>query len=96
VSYLELNFIFLSTAVVPALIVLRGREWLTVAKVLGPMLLLTAIFDNLIIATGIVAYESANISGIKIGVAPIEDFAYTIAAVLLITTIWHWFGRGKK
>lgn len=95
-NYLQLNFIFLVTAVVPALIVLRGREWMTVAKVLGPMLLLTAIFDNLIIATGIVAYDSANISGIKIGVAPIEDFAYTIAAVLLITTIWHWFGRGKK
>lgn len=95
-TYLELNFIFLATAVLPALIVLRGREWLTVAKVLAPMLLLTAIFDNLIIATGIVAYDAANISGIKIGVAPIEDFAYTIAAVLLITTIWHWFGRGKK
>lgn len=95
-SYLELNFIFLATAVLPALIVLRGREWLTVAKVLVPMLLLTAIFDNLIIATGIVAYDSSNISGLKIGVAPIEDFAYTIAAVLLITTIWHWFGRGKK
>lgn len=95
-TYLELNFIFLATAVLPALIVLRGREWLTVVKVLAPMLLLTAIFDNLIIATGIVAYDSANISGIKIGVAPIEDFAYTIAAVLLITTIWHWFGRGKK
>ena len=95
-TYLELNFIFLATAVLPALIVLRGREWLTVAKVLGPMLLLTAIFDNLIIATGIVAYDAATISGIKIGVAPIEDFAYTIAAVLLITTIWHWFGRGKK
>jgi lycopene cyclase domain-containing protein len=96
VSYLELNFIFLATAVIPAIIVLRGREWFTVAKVLGPMLLLTAIFDNLIIATGIVAYEPQNISGIMIGVAPIEDFAYTIAAVLLITTIWHWFGRGKK
>ena len=95
-TYLELNFIFLATAVLPALIVLRGREWLTVVKVLAPMRLLTAIFDNLIIATGIVAYDSANISGIKIGVAPIEDFAYTIAAVLLITTIWHWFGRGKK
>jgi lycopene cyclase domain-containing protein len=95
-TYLELNAIFLALAAIPALLVLRGRQWATVAKVLAPMLALTAIFDNLIIATGIVAYDSATISGFKIGVAPIEDFAYTIAAVLLITTIWHWFGRGKK
>jgi lycopene cyclase domain-containing protein len=95
-NYLELNAIFLGIAAIPALLVLRGRQWVTVAKVLAPMLVLTAIFDNLIIATGIVAYDAANISGIKIGVAPIEDFAYTIAAVLLITSSWHWFGRGKK
>lgn len=95
-TYLELNAIFLAIAAIPALLVLRGRQWLTVLKVLAPMLVLTAIFDNLIIATGIVDYDSENISGIKIGVAPIEDFAYTIAAVLLITTIWHWFGRAKK
>ena len=95
-SYLELNAIFLAIAAIPALLVLRGRQWFTALKVLAPMLVLTAIFDNLIIATGIVDYDSENISGIKIGVAPIEDFAYTIAAVLLITTIWHWFGRAKK
>lgn len=95
-TYLELNAIFLALAAIPALLVLRGRQWATVAKVLAPMLVLTAIFDNLIIATGIVAYDAANISGIKIGVAPIEDFAYTVAAVLLITTIWHWFDRGEK
>jgi lycopene cyclase domain-containing protein len=95
-SYLELNAIFLAIAAIPALLVLRGRQWLTALKVLAPMLVLTAIFDNLIIATRIVDYDSENISGIKIGVAPIEDFAYTIAAVLLITTIWHWFGRAKK
>ena len=52
------------------------------------MLLITAIFDNVIIATGIVAYDEAKISGIKIGVAPIEDFAYTVVALLVVPTLF--------
>jgi len=55
------------------------------------MLLITAIFDNVIIATGIVAYDEAKISGIKIGVAPIEDFAYTLVALLVVPTLFNFF-----
>jgi len=55
------------------------------------MLLITAIFDNVIIATGIVAYDEAKISGIKIGVAPIEDFAYTVVALLAVPTLFNFF-----
>ena len=55
------------------------------------MLLITAIFDNVIIATGIVAYDEAKISGIKIGVAPIEDFAYTVVALLVVPTLFNFF-----
>ena len=55
------------------------------------MLLITAIFDNVIIATGIVAYDEAKISGIKIGVAPIEDFAYTLVALLVAPTLFNFF-----
>jgi lycopene cyclase domain-containing protein len=87
-TYLGLNAIFLAAAAVSALSILRGRQWLTVAKVLPPMLFLTAIFDNVIIASGIVAYDPTSISGVKIGLAPIEDFGYTVAAALLVPTIW--------
>ena len=55
------------------------------------MLLITAIFDNVIIATGIVAYDEAKISGIKIGVAPIEDFAYTVVGLLVVPTLFNFF-----
>jgi len=55
------------------------------------MLLITAIFDNVIIATRIVAYDEAKISGIKIGVAPIEDFAYTVVALLVVPTLFNFF-----
>jgi hypothetical protein len=31
-----------------------------------------------------------------IGIAPIEDFFYTVAAVLLIPAVWTYLGRVKK
>lgn len=55
---------------------------------LGSMLLLTLVFDNLIIALHIVSYHSAHILGVYLGKAPIEDFAYTFAACLLVPMLW--------
>jgi lycopene cyclase domain-containing protein len=52
------------------------------------LLVLTGIFDSLIIALHIVAYNPERILGLRIGKAPIEDFAYTIAASLLIPYLW--------
>ncbi len=95
-TYLLINTIFIVVALTVAAIGLRGKEWLKVGKVLGPMLILTAIFDNLIILSGIVAYDPNNISGVKIGVAPIEDFAYTIALSLLMPTIWQFLEKRNK
>lgn len=57
------------------------------------LLVFTAVFDNLIIAAGIVAYDPAKISGIMIGIAPVEDFAYTVAAVLVLPTLWGLLGH---
>lgn len=57
------------------------------------LLVFTAVFDNLIIAAGIVAYDPAKISGVFIGIAPIEDFAYTLAAVLVLPTLWGVLGH---
>jgi len=53
------------------------------------MMTLTAVFDNAIIGTGLVAYDSELLSGVTIGLAPIEDFAYTAAALMMIPALWH-------
>lgn len=53
------------------------------------MFVLTLVFDNLIISSGIVAYDEELFLGIMLGVAPIEDFLYSLAAVLLIPTTWN-------
>lgn len=87
-SYGELNFIFLIVAGIITWIIKSRYQCFTAPIVLLPMLLLTAVFDNLIVASGIVAYDESKLLGIKILTVPVEDFAYTIVAVLLIPAIW--------
>ncbi len=58
-------------------------------------LFLTLVFDNLIILAGIVGYDEKLISGIKLGVAPIEDFSYTLVGLVIIPLTWELLGRKK-
>jgi lycopene cyclase domain-containing protein len=91
VIYLLLNTVVLSLGAIYAFLM---RKWLPLKPVLYAgvvMLTLTAIFDNVIIGTGIVAYDQEKISGIMIGLAPIEDFAYTVLALVLIPSLFNLF-----
>ena len=98
-TYLLLNIPFVAIALaVLAIAVMRGRApqaspWLIAGAV---MLSLTAIFDNAIIGSGLVAYDDELISGIRLGVAPVEDFAYTVAALLIIPALWHLWGTSGE
>lgn len=55
------------------------------------LLVMTAVFDNLIIFAGIVSYDESKLSGIKILAAPIEDFAYTLVLIPLIALVQSYF-----
>ena len=95
-TYWLLNVWFLLAAAVVfgvAMALSWRPRWQAVAGALGIVLLLTAIFDNMIIGFGIVDYDPEKISGVRIGVAPVEDFAYTVAAALIIPSVWEWLGR---
>ena len=94
-TYLLLNLVFVGIAVVFFAAVVRPSRWPLFGLALLPMLVLTAVFDNAIISSKIVDYDPSKLSGILIGVAPIEDFAYTVAAVLLVPTIWWLLNRAK-
>ena len=59
------------------------------------LLLLTAAFDNVIVGTGIVAYDPDRILGLRIGVAPVEDFSYAVVAALAMPAIWVLLGRRR-
>ncbi len=69
---------------------LRALGWATAL-----VLLMTLVFDNLIILAGIVGYDEDLISGIKLGIAPIEDFSYTLVGLVLIPLTWELLGRKK-
>jgi lycopene cyclase domain-containing protein len=95
-TYALLNLIF----VVPVLVLLFAYRWLahwsTLCYTLVALLLMTAVFDNFIVGSGIVAYDAELLSGVFIGFAPIEDFAYTLVAAVLIPMTWWWLGSRVK
>ena len=87
-TYGDMNLIFLVIAGIATWIIKSRFQCFTTPIVLLPMLVLTAVFDNLIILAGIVAYDETKLLGINVGAVPIEDFAYTVVAVLLVPAIW--------
>ena len=64
-------------------------RWTVPAVVTGTVLVvLTAVFDNLMIAAGLMTYASAAISGVHLGLVPIEDLAYPVAGLMLLPGLW--------
>lgn len=66
--------------------------WITFAL----LLLLTAVFDSIIIWAKIVGYDPDKILGVYIGFAPIEDFFYAILAVIIVPALWNLFEPKKR
>jgi lycopene cyclase domain-containing protein len=94
VTYWALNAIFLAVVAavaVAAQLARRAPRWRALGLSLVALLLTTAVFDNVMISVGLVGYDSAKISGAFIGVAPLEDFAYAVAAAVLLPSLWSLF-----
>jgi lycopene cyclase domain-containing protein len=53
------------------------------------LVILTALFDSVIIGLHIVQYDHSKILGVFIGLAPIEDFFYALFACVMIPIIWN-------
>jgi lycopene cyclase domain-containing protein len=104
VTYWALNAVFLIAALAvgtAAATALKSRRHKVALAAAGGtavvVLVLTAAFDNLMIAAGLFTYSSQLISGVSIGLAPLEDFAYPVAAVLLLPSLWILLGeRARK
>jgi lycopene cyclase domain-containing protein len=82
-----------------ALVVLAraGRRALVPALVgLVVLVALTVVFDNVIVGTGIVAYDGTRILGLRIGVAPVEDFSYCVVAALALPALWVLLGGRRR
>ena len=98
-TYWALNAVFLLPAAAVLALALRARrsrkrEFLAaLAATAAVLLALTAVFDNVMIAAGLFWYNAERISGAFLGRAPLEDFAYALAAVLLLPALWTLLGR---
>ncbi|WP_022878904.1 lycopene cyclase domain-containing protein [Microbacterium sp. B19] len=81
----------LITAVVTLLSVRRpafGRRMRASALAALVLVVLTAVFDNIMIAVGLFSYPPQHLSGIRIGLAPLEDFAYPVCAAFLVPALF--------
>lgn len=91
-SYWALNSIFLAVVALVAIAAVfapRSPRWRAIIITGVGVLIMTAVFDNLMIALGLFSYNTEFISGAFIGLAPLEDFAYAAAAVILLPALWH-------
>jgi lycopene cyclase domain-containing protein len=88
-SYPVLTLVVLAVFAIYGFLVRKYLPLKPVLKAAVVMLVLTLVFDNLIIATGIVDYDPEKIFGLRLGVAPIEDFAYTLVALILVPSVFN-------
>lgn len=89
-TYLLLSVPFLVVAAV--LWAVRAKRYRRQSAVTGivmtVLLVLTVVFDNLMVAAGLVGYDDANNLGIYLGRIPAEDVFYSVFVVLIVTAFW--------
>ena len=95
-TYWLLNAIFLAPVLVIGILAARRLRWPALGLTAAVLLVMTAVFDNIMISVGLVDYAPDLISGAFIGVAPLEDFAYAIAAIVGLPSLWVLLGRKEK
>ncbi|WP_336992147.1 prenyltransferase [Leucobacter sp. VD1] len=92
-TYALLSAGFLAVAVLGGVLFARAAGparpvWGAVAIAGVALLVLTAVFDTLMIAAGLFTYEDGLVSGVRVGLAPVEDFAYPLAVAVALPALW--------
>ena len=95
-TYWLLNVPFLALAALAGILAARRLSWPAIGLTAAVLLVMTAVFDNVMIGIGLVAYEPALISGALLGIAPLEDFAYALAAIVGLPSLWVLLGDRAK
>jgi lycopene cyclase domain-containing protein len=101
-TYALVSLPFLAVALIVLLVALlrrpqaRGRRLAAAGVAFAVLVVLTAVFDNIMIAAGLFEYSSAHRSGVSVGLAPIEDFLYPLAGVLLLPALWTLLERPTR
>lgn len=83
-------FVALSAGVAVAVAVVRRlppRWWLTTAVTTAVLLVLTVVFDSLMIISDLFRFDEESLLGIRLWHAPLEDLAWPLAAGLLLPAL---------
>ncbi|MET3903345.1 prenyltransferase [Paenarthrobacter sp. 4246] len=102
-TYLWLALAFIAAAVIAGVIFARqgaqpgetGKHWKAVGLAFAALAALTAVFDSVMIGMELFHYDASHILGVKVGLAPIEDFAYPLAGVVALPGLWLWLTRER-
>jgi len=88
-ALLVLPFLAVTAAVVAVSAVRPGFARRMRASVVTALVLfaLTAVFDNVMIALDLFTYPAEHLSGLRIGLAPIEDFSYPLCAAFGVPAV---------
>lgn len=101
-AWLSIGFVgvaLLAGILLPLLDRRPGSAWpdaRAVAITAAALFVLTAIFDNVMIGAGLFHYSPEHLTGLRIGLAPLEDFAYPLAAALLLPSLWSVLRRRRR
>ena len=92
-TFWELNAVFLGLGLgvlLAAALVgrVRARHVGAILLTTAALWVLTAVFDNVMIASGLFDYGGHALAGVRVGLAPIEDFAYPLGSALLLPAVW--------
>ena len=97
---MALTYLILNVCMLVWAVLLFVKKWHLPSKTwwitLAAMATLTLVFDSLAIHLGFFHYNQANILGITLGLAPIEDFFYALVAVIIVPALWKRFAPAKE
>lgn len=92
-TYTLFNLIFLIPATVVLILarslVSRAGFWLCLVG----LVVLTVIFDNVMIASGLFFYATDRTLGIRLGLMPVEDLAYVVFTAFVLPALWEFLRR---
>jgi lycopene cyclase domain-containing protein len=93
VTNIVLNLVVLAVLVAVTWRVLRRLRPGPIAGGALVLCVLTMVFDTLMIAADLYVFDADKILGVYLWGAPLEDFAYAIAAALAMPALWTVLAR---
>ncbi|HYO40690.1 MAG TPA: lycopene cyclase domain-containing protein [Nocardioidaceae bacterium] len=100
-TYADLAALFLAVSalvtVAAGVLTRPSRGWWWSSAVAAVVLcVLTALFDSLMIAADLFRYDTSALLGARVLLVPVEDFAWPVAAVLLLPALWELLGPARR